>query len=1304
MAVPVTAGALTMDWSWICSGFRPAGACRTRPWGWYRVSEGETLRPYVAELVIDWLRETPDATYREVEGTLAFVDISGFTALTERLARAGAVGAEEMSDILSAVFTDLLAVAFNYGAWLVKWGGDAVLLLFEGEEHPAMACRAAVEMRRVLRRAGQVRATAGSASLRMSVGVHSGSVSFFLVGSRHRELVITGPAATEVARMEAAAEAGEIVLSPAAAGLLDSRVVGDAKGPGWLLRGSPAVTGPRDRKASDVTGLDLTSCLPGPIADHVLGGASEGEHRRVAVAFVEFSGTDELLAARGPQAVATALGDLVSVAQEACHRSDVTFLETDISPSGGKIMMVAGAPHSEGHHEQRLLRAARAIIDFRGPLSVRAGTNSGRVFAGDFGPPYRRTYSVKGDSVNLAARVMSRAGAGQLLATTAVLDGSDSGFRSTPLPAFRVKGKSQPVNAVEVGTAQQPPRRDDADVPPLVGRDAEIGKLRAVLATARAGHGQVAEIVGPPGIGKSRLADELLTLADAPTLLVACDRYAAGTPYALIDAMLRELLGVPGAAGPQTALAAIAGAVERQATGLRPWLPLLAAVVGADLPPTPEVAALAGEFLRARLELTVTELIGILLAGPAVLAIEDIQLIDDASANLLARLLAGVAGRPWLVLFTCREPGPSQLTDAADVRLVLEPLGQRDAAALLSWETRAAPLLPHQLAAIAERSTGNPLFARELVRVASQADDAVTLPGSIEDVVGAQIDRLAPADRDALRAAAVAGMRVDPRLLGEVLGQPPTTGQWERLDAFVQPDQDGSLRFRHALVRDAAYEGLSFRRRRQLHDGLARALERRAGRTPDAEAGLLSVHFYHAQNFVPAAHYARIAGEQAAVVYANAEAAGFLYRSLDAARRKRQPAPEEIAHLAEAYADIRYRLGEFATAGRAYAAARKMLRQDPIGLARLRLKTALVVTRTTGFSQALRWITHGRRILADLTDPQARRLDSRLLVQTALIRQMQGRYADAQQACEAAIAVAESSGARDVLAQALQLLDAADVARGRFDSEPWAERSLVIWEELGELPWQAKALNQLGIRAYFEGRWGDALAYYRRAAETFGRVGDQWNAAIAACNLGEILSDQGRYAESDEVAQPAVRVLQASGALSETAFALSVLGRTAARAGRLAQARELLDAAKAGYLRAGERGEALSTEVRIAECLALAGQTPAAQAAADDAAIQLAARGMAAEDAALDRLRGYLLAQQGQQAAAAEAFEASLTSARQRAALYDQALSLDALIRLASQAGRPPSDSHTAARTALFEQLGVIATAPFPAGASPVRT
>ncbi len=205
----------------------------------------ELLKPYVPRLLISWLRDTPEARQRDIEGTLAFVDISGFTTLTERLARKGKVGAEEVNDALDDVFRPLLDVAYDYGAGVVKWGGDAVLLLFDGDEHAPRAARAAVEMHRTLRTVGRMSTSSGQVRLRMSLGMHSGVFQFFLVGDLHRELLVAGPGASRTVDMEAIADAGEVALSPETAALLEPKDVGAAKGEALLLRRAPAVESTR---------------------------------------------------------------------------------------------------------------------------------------------------------------------------------------------------------------------------------------------------------------------------------------------------------------------------------------------------------------------------------------------------------------------------------------------------------------------------------------------------------------------------------------------------------------------------------------------------------------------------------------------------------------------------------------------------------------------------------------------------------------------------------------------------------------------------------------------------------------------------------------------------------------------------------------------------------------------------------------------------------------------------------------------------------------------------------------------------
>src|SRR5436190_5075177 len=455
----------------------------------------DVLRPFVSRLAIDWLRTSADVRYRTVDGTLVFADISGFTRLTERLAAKGRYGAEEMSEHLDQVLSALLDAAAAYDGWLVKWGGDALLLMFDGTNDAARACAAAADMRAVIADVGRLDTSVGRVRLRMSVGIHSGTFEFLLLGDRHRELLVTGDAATVCAQLEATAEAGEILLSPQTAERLPAQSHGPDKSPGVLLATAPVADRPGPRLDLEDE-ISFMSLLPPLVAEHVLGGGGSGEHRHVAVAFVEFRGVGELTRSRGPAGVVGALEHLVTVTQDACDRYAVSFHESDIGPDGGKFMLVAGAPRAVDDPCEAMLCVAREVTDNPGELSVRVGVTTGRVFTGAVGPAYRRSYSVKGDVVNLAARIMGKAAPGEVRAIPDVVAASRTQFETRALEPFAVKGKKLPVHAYAVG-ARVRRARTDTEVP-LAGRVAELATVWTAAVRTEQGNGAVIEVVGGP--------------------------------------------------------------------------------------------------------------------------------------------------------------------------------------------------------------------------------------------------------------------------------------------------------------------------------------------------------------------------------------------------------------------------------------------------------------------------------------------------------------------------------------------------------------------------------------------------------------------------------------------------------------------------------------------------------------------------------------------------------------------------------------------------------------------------------------
>lgn len=1256
----------------------------------------DRLRPFVPRLLIQWLAEAPEAAHREIEGSIAFVDISGFTKLSERLARKGKVGAEELTDAIGTCFAHLLGIAYGNGGGLIKFGGDALLLLFTGSDHEVKACRAAVGMRRALQEIGTLDTSGARVKLRMSVGVHSGMFHFFLVGDSHKELMITGPAASETVTMESTAAAGEIVVSPATASALSNGELGEPKGPGRLLKRIPRGLSPERREfEQDVSRVGLVGCIPAAVRDRLLAGLDEPEHKRVTVAFVHYDGTDALIERSGPQAAAEYLQALVGDVQRAVDRHGICFLGSDIDHDGGKIILTAGAPTATGNDEERMLLALREIVDIDRPLPVRIGVNRGHVFAGDIGPPYRRTYTVMGDAVNLAARLMAKARPGEILATEGVLAQSRTGFQTTALEPFMVKGKADPVKASAVGPVEGVKNAENGPGAPLIGREREMEALLDALDSACGGEGRVVEIIGEAGIGKSRLIEELADRAKGATQLsVACQLYESSTPYFTFRALLRAALGISESDDEETARVRLRNVLESSAPHVLPWEPLIGIPLDLDVPPTPEVAQLDDKFRKARLEDATRQLLLSALSGPVLFTVEDAHWMDEASSDLLRRLTADLDDVPWLFCITRRDvdSGFTAPQGRHVDALRPEPLDASAATALVEAVTAEAPLSPHEIAALTDRSGGNPLFLKELLAAARAAGGIEGLPDSVEAVIMARIDTLEPLDRSLLRRLSVLGQSFDRRLAEAVTddGVPsPDDAVWRRIGEFVG-DNGGVLGFRHMLIRDAAYDGLPYRLRRRLHALVGERIERGSDGNADDNAELLSLHFFHANALERAWWYSSVAAERAREIHANVEAAEFYERALDCARRLDGSIPRyEMARAYEALGDVRNRIGEYGKAADAYRLARRMSSGDLVRPARLLVKQGGIRQQSGRYSEALRWLGRANRSVGSLPAEEAARQAAQIAVAFASVHKDQGRPARVIRWCLKAIPEAEKAADKDALAHAYLLLDAAYVALGQGERAVYSHEALELYEQLGDLWGQGVVWNNMGTQAYWRGNWNDAVVLYQRGREAWEKIGDVVNAAGGTFNVAEILSDQGDLVEAEALFRAALRVWKAAGFRAGFAFATSALGRIASRSGRFDEALRLLAEARTESEHVGATASVLEADARIAECLVFQGESERARTAAEEALERAGNAGPLAP--MLLRIKGWALQQLGDIAGASASFEESVGVARGLNADFEIALGLRALARV----GAPADGSDGAGRddgSSILERLGVLRT------------
>jgi class 3 adenylate cyclase/tetratricopeptide (TPR) repeat protein len=1255
---------------------------------------GPASMAYVPRLLPTWAAAEPGLAYRVIEGSLLFFDITGFTPLTERLARRGREGAEELSNLLDDVFGQLLTDAEEEGGDLLKWGGDALLLFFDGPDHGCRAGRAALRMLRALAQTGRATTSIGRVALRASAGVESGPVHLVLAGDpdKHRELVVVGPTATGVTLLEHAAGAGEVLVGDATAEALGPGGVRPRVGWGHLLAGMPTPPQVPHQPEPEPMPAVVTQLLPPELRTYLSEGSRDPEHRTIAVAFLCFDQTDTVLAEDGPQALTAAVDEVIRNVQEATAAHDISFLDTDVDVNGGKILLVGGAPRSAGDDTDRLLTAVGEVVSRGGRLPLRAGISHGRVFTGDTGSADRRTYSVKGDAVNLAARLAAHAEPGSILMAANVLDHTRRHYAVSDAPMATLKGKSKPVPVVTLGEPLEPRRREAAE-DLLVGREDEMADLTTATEELVKGAGGVVEIVGEPGIGKTRLVEEVVTQAGEITVLRCdCERTGAGTPFKPVRRLLHHVLGTSSTTDSDTVAKCLQECVAAAAPELVPWVSLLGVVLDVTLPAGPAVAELEERHRAERVPELVADLLERMVPTPAMFVVEDAHLADPASAGVLAALARRAQNRPWLLLLT-RCDRPTDWLPTAIHRIEVGPLALPPSIVLAEIATPDRPLPPAIAEELAVRSGGHPLLLLELARAAVRGDDPDDLPSTVEELAAAEIDRLPAAERSLLRRAAVLGDEFDEdlllRMIGDVVPQQSVSDLVARLDGLIVAAEGHKLRFRHPLLREVAYAGLPYRRRRELHAQAAEVLESTtsaAARRPE----ILALHYFVAGRYDRAIDYCRRAGERAMARHAPAGAAEAYRRAAEAARRNPDVSPSERSTDLEALGDAEFLAGRSSQAADAYLEALRGVRGLPLREAHLALKQARVEQRRGHYSNALRRASLGLRALNGAASADARALRARLQVRYAVCRVSQGRYPDARRWAARALAEAEAANELDAKAQAHLILHTVGFLSAGREDEHHGVTALHLFEQLGDLSGQAHALNNLATRRFYAGEWPDSLPMFARAAESFRRLGDATNAANADYNRADVLVKQGRYDDAWPLLQETLRVARAVGDEELVALVRREQGRATSRAGDVETGLTLLGNARTELVTLGEPQEVVDTDIASAEAQLLAGRPEPALTLIEAALREAASLEAVTLLPAARRVQASALLAIGAVTEARLAVSEGLQHSSSPDVAHERGLLLAVAARIARTEGDPDADRLEEEAKAALQSLGVV--------------
>lgn len=1180
------------------------------------------LASYVPARVIANIAESPSAPVRSQReqwwGAALFADISGFTALAERLSLQGSAGTEQLSRVLNRYFEQLIDVVTAYGGEVVKFAGDALLAVWQVAEDSTEDADAALAA--VCARAAACGLEAQSLlhnypiaeDLRLSLRIAVGAgefVTMHLGGKLGRwEYFVSGEPLIQISLTEKHANPGKVVVSPQVWRLLEPLATGTPRTYGMQvdsLAPAPSTLGTRTPVSVHPSiESGLRAYIPGAIISRLAAGQGGwmAELRRVTVLFIN-------LPALTHQTPLTQAQQWVEMLQQGVYRFEGSINKLNVDDKGTTLIAAFGLPPlSHEDDPQRGIGAALYLQQKLGEFGLQAaiGITSGRVFCGSVGSEQRREYTMIGNAVNLAARLMQAITAMPTLSGLPILcdtetwNAAKAVFEFWQLPAIQVKGRSEPVSVF------QPIRRADSSerLPTdLIGRSAERQVLADLLQALQRQREPLAGIVwveGEAGIGKTRLIEDLRRQAEAMHITVFHGEASAietTTPYFIWQAIFSQMLDVNTLDQPEARRRHILNLLE-DLPDLLDLAPLLNNVLPLDMPETHATAVMSGEI---RAENTRALLLRLLQdsaqRSPKVIILEDLHWMDASSWTLLwlavqrlGQVLFAISTRP---LDGVTSVEYERIRSAKQVRLIsLERLSNEEITALVCRRLEVARLPPMAEQMILEKAEGHPFFSEQLAyalrdsgllvvengtcRLASHADNlgALDIPNTIEGVITSRIDRLSPQQQLTLKVASVIGRMFAYRTLTAIYpiidDRPSLQNYLQQTDQLnltqmIADEPDFLYLFKHIITQQVAYNLMLFAQRQQLHQAVAEWHEQTYGEELARFYPLLAYHWSKSSFPERALDYFDMAGELALRNYANQEAARFYQDGLDLLNhlypenpaprsrleRLRDPNYIRRARWTQRLGTAYYNMGQLDRAETHYKVALSLWGwQVP--------QTQRALLMSIAFKTLRQFVPRGLRRYAP-EDVNARFEAARILFNMVRIAMYRLAQFDFLNYVLTQVTLVRSLPASPELATAYSGLCLVTSLLGWHNvAQYYARLALQTCEQITDLKVHLAVYSNLSIFEIGIGNWQAANTYTEKGTEIARRVHNRTFVATMMIGLGLVEFYQGNLEVAQRIFVEMHTLSLNEDNLQSQSWALGALAVTALRRGEMQNAKELL--------------------------------------------------------------------------------------------------------------------------------------------------